>query len=57
MCHEEWWRDRRARRAEESREVWLDFERTQPVDDPALTDDEPDVTRLDGKDEVVAAER
>jgi len=57
MCHEQWWRERRARRADESREVWLDFERTRPADEPVMPDDEPDVTRLDAEDEVVVADR
>ncbi len=57
MCHEQWWRERRARRAEESREVWLEFERTAPVDEPVIPDDEPDVTRLDAEEEVVARDR
>jgi hypothetical protein len=57
MCHEEWWRERRARRAEESREVWLDFERTRPVDEPVVPDDERDITRLEDEDEAVTAER
>ena len=34
MCHENWWREGRARRAEESREVWEDFERTEPAPPP-----------------------
>jgi hypothetical protein len=57
MCHELWWRDRSMRREQESRDVWLDFERTRPVDEPVLADEEPDVTRLAGDDEVVATER
>ena len=32
MCHEGWWRELRARRADESREVWLDHE--EPVEPP-----------------------
>jgi hypothetical protein len=57
MCHELWWRDRSMRREQESRDVWLDFERTRPVDEPVLADEEPDVTRLADEDEVVTAEK
>ena len=53
MCNEQWWRERRMREAEESREVWLDFEQTRPADEP----EEPEVTRLETDDEPVAAER
>ena len=56
MCHEQWWRDWRVRRSEESRDVWLDFERTRPADEPVVRD-EPDTTRLDADEEVVAADR
>jgi hypothetical protein len=57
MCHEQWWRERRIRHAKESREVWLDFERTRPVDEPVVPDDERDITRLEDEDEAVTAER
>ena len=57
MCHEQWWRERRVRRSEESRDVWLDFERTRAVDEAVTPDEEPGVTRLDAEDEVVAADR
>ncbi len=58
MCHEGWWRERRARREEESRELWLDFERTRPGDRPEVPEDRPEVTRLDTeKEEAVPAER
>ena len=57
MCHEQWWRERRARRSEESRDVWLDFERTPPADEPVIPDEQPDVRRLDAEEEVVAADR
>jgi hypothetical protein len=57
MCHEQWWRERRARRADEAREVWLDFERTEPADEPLVPEPEPEITRLDAPDEAVPAER
>jgi hypothetical protein len=57
MCHEQWWLERRLRRSEESRELWLDFERTRPLDEPVPRDEQADVTRLDAEDEVVSADR
>jgi hypothetical protein len=58
MCHEQWWAERRRRRAEESREVWLDFDRTRPVDEPApVPGDEPDTVRLEQDEEPVAGRR
>jgi hypothetical protein len=56
MCHEQRWRERRERREEESREVWLDFDRNRPADAP-VPDTEPDVTRLEDEDEVITVER
>jgi hypothetical protein len=55
MCHEQLWREWRARRAEESREIWLDFERTRPADEPVVPDERPDLTRLEA--EAVPSER
>ena len=57
MCHEQWRRERRMRHATESREVWLEFERTRPADEPVVPDDERDITRLEDEDEAVTAER
>ena len=58
MCYERsWWQERRARREQGSRDVWLDFERTRPADEPVMPDEEPDVTRLADEDEVVTAEK
>jgi hypothetical protein len=54
MCHEGWWRERRARREEESRAIWLDFEQTPPADEPDVPRERPDVTRLEREsDELV----
>ena len=43
MCHEQYWR--RREEAEESRHVWMDFERTEPPDLPepvaVAPEDEP----------------
>ena len=56
MCHE-WWFQRQAEEYETSRRMWDEFERTRPLSDPEVTEDEPEVTlekpqpvRLTGKD-------
>ena len=43
MC-EEWWFRRRAEEAEASRRMWEEFERTRPLSDPEVTEEEPPVT-------------
>ena len=43
MC-EEWWFRRRAEEAEASRRMWEEFERTRPLSDPEVTEEEPAVT-------------
>ncbi len=43
MCHERWFR-RRARDEEASRLMWDEFERTRPLSDPEVTEEEPEVT-------------
>jgi hypothetical protein len=47
MCNERYLR--RRREADESRAIWQDFERTQPVDDPEppaeVTESEPTAVR------------
>jgi hypothetical protein len=55
MCHERWMR-RREQEAEESRRVWLDFERTTPIADPDPPEKEPERTRVESDEEVVSAE-
>jgi hypothetical protein len=56
VCHE-WWFKRRAEEAEASRRIWDEFERTRPLSDPGVTEEEPEVildepetTRLAAKD-------
>lgn len=56
MCHERWLR-RRERDADQAREVWLDFERTAPVDDPEPADERPEPTTAAAREEVLTAER
>ena len=43
MC-EEWWFRRRAEEAETSRRMWDEFERTRPLGDPEVTEEETEVT-------------
>jgi hypothetical protein len=43
MCHE-WWLRRRFDEREASRELWDEFEQTQPLNDPEAPDEEAEVT-------------
>jgi len=43
MCHERWWR-RRFEEREASRQMWDEFERTQPLSDPEVIEEEPEVS-------------
>jgi hypothetical protein len=55
MCHERY--PRRRREADESHEMWHDFEQTRPVAD---ADRPPEVTepeRTDAQEEIAIAER
>jgi hypothetical protein len=55
MCCERYLR--RRRKADESREIWHDFEQTRPVADP---DGPPEVTqpeRTNAQEEIAIAER
>lgn len=53
MCNE-WWMRRRGEQAEEARRMWDEFERTRPVSEPQVSEDEPEV-RLDEREEQPAA--
>ncbi len=56
MCHERWMR--RRREAEESRELWQDFERTRPIADPQRPAEVTEPERAEAREErEVAAER
>ncbi len=58
MCHEAWWRERRARREQEPQQIWRDFEEIWPADAPVeVPDDRPDEVRLDTEKEPVTVER
>ncbi len=56
MCHERFLR-RRHREVEESRELWEDFERTQPIADPEPPAEASEVERADGREEITTPER
>ena len=56
MCHEGFLR-RRRREVEESRELWEDFERTQPVVDPEPPAEVTDAERADAREELTTPER
>jgi hypothetical protein len=56
MCYERWMR-RRDREAEESRDVWRDFERTTPIADADRPAEPAEPTTAEAREEVVSAER
>jgi len=56
MCHE-WWLRRRERDAEQTREMWLDFERTSPVLEPEAAEEDPQPAQALTREEAVTAER
>jgi hypothetical protein len=43
MCHN-WWQPRRFEEHEANRRTWDEFERTQPLSEPQIGDEEPEVT-------------
>jgi hypothetical protein len=43
MC-QEWWLQRRREEGDASRELWDGFERTRPLSDPEVTDEQLEVT-------------
>jgi hypothetical protein len=44
MCHDWWFKRRVEEEAEASRRMWDEFERTRPLSDPGVTEEEPEVT-------------
>ncbi len=56
MCHEFWLR-RRFQEREASRRMWDEFERTQPLSDPEVADEQPEVTLEERDAATLAAER
>jgi hypothetical protein len=56
MCHERYWH-RRYEETDEGRRLWMDFDLTEPVDEPERPE-EPDVEFAERRrEEVVAADR
>ena len=56
MCHERWLR-RRREEGEASRELWDEFERTQPLSDLEVTGEQPEVALEKQEPTPLAAER
>jgi hypothetical protein len=56
MCYERWMR-RRDREAEESRDVWRDFERTTPIADPDVPAERTEPEPAEAREEVATADR
>jgi hypothetical protein len=56
MCYERWMR-RRDREAEESPDVWRDFERTTPIADPDPPAQPAEPVPTEAREEVVTADR
>ena len=56
MCYERWMR--RDREADDSRELWRDFERTRPIAEPSRPEDVTEPERAEAREaSAVAAER
>lgn len=43
MCNE-WWIRRQTEEREASRRMWEEFERTRPLSEPGVTEEEPEVS-------------
>ncbi|HYB24752.1 MAG TPA: hypothetical protein VED41_13200 [Solirubrobacteraceae bacterium] len=56
MCHD-WWLKRRFEEGEASRELWDEFERTRPLNEPEPTDEETEVTLERRESTRLSAER
>jgi hypothetical protein len=56
MCYERYLR-RRVEEAEESREIWKDFERTQPVAEPEPPAEVTDLERDEARAETTSSRR
>jgi hypothetical protein len=54
MCNE-WWYQRRAKEREASRRMWEEFDRTRPLTDPEVTEEEPEVILEKPETERLAA--
>lgn len=49
MCHE-WWLRPRSEELEASRRLWDEFERTRPLSDPKVPEDENDQVTLEARE-------
>ena len=56
MCHD-WWLKRRFEEDEASRELWDEFERTRPLNEPEPTGEEAEVTLERREPTPLSAER
>ena len=56
MCYEHFFK-RRRREVEERRELWEDFDRTQPIVDPEPQAEVSEAERADVREEITAPER
>ena len=56
MCHESLWWRRRYEEREASRELWDEFEQTQPLSDPDADDKEAEVTLERPESKSISAE-
>jgi hypothetical protein len=57
MCHDGWMWRRRRQQAEESREMWDDFERTTPLADREREEERPEPERAEAREEIVTTDR
>jgi len=55
VCNE-WWFQRRAEEREANRRLWEEFERTSPLSDPELTEEQPEVLRERPETAPIAAD-
>ena len=55
MCHE-WWPRRKGEECEAGRQLWGEFEHTEPLSDPDVRDEQPEVTLEKQEPIRVAAE-
>jgi hypothetical protein len=57
MCHERYWRRRRREEADESREIWADFDRARLIADLEQPQEVTEPGRTELREEISTAER
>ena len=57
MCHERWMWRRRQTQADESREMWAEFDRVTPLAEPDLPEEGPEPAPAEAREEVSAPDR